>query len=138
MPCCALLPPPGSHEERNMWLMTPIGFFSIVCKPDDVASGTLTIRARVKSDLEALRRDFLPRMTAIVEGGGTDYPYRAKAPRGEVAEAIAQVTRRIDYGNFKDEVAARQGRRRAAKYGRVWSVLYDLEERRDRSAKPQS
>ena len=121
-----------------MWLMTPIGFFSIVCKPDDVASGTLTIRARVKSDLEALRRDFLPRMTAIVEGGGTDYPYRAKAGRSEVAEAVAQVIRRIDYGNFKNEVAARQGRRRAAKYGRVWSALYDLEEPRERSAKAQS
>ena len=32
----------------------PIGFFSIVQKPTDTATGTLTIRARVKSDRDAL------------------------------------------------------------------------------------
>ncbi len=35
-----------------MWLITPTGFFSIVCKSGDIKAGTLTIRARVKSDLE--------------------------------------------------------------------------------------
>src|SRR5215813_4546390 len=111
-----------------MWLMSPVGFFSIVCKPDDIAGGTLTIRARAKADLEALRRDYLPGLGAIVEGGGTDYPYRAKGPRNEIAEAVAHLVREIDYSNFKDEVAARQGKRRADKYGLVWRALYDLEE----------
>jgi hypothetical protein len=82
-----------------------------------VAGGTLTIRARVKSDLEALRRDFLPAMGAVVDGGGTDYPYRAKAPRDEIAEAVARLVRHIGYSNFKNEVAARQGKQRAERYG---------------------
>jgi hypothetical protein len=119
-----------------MWLMTPLGFFSIVCKPDDVDAGTLTIRARVKSDLEALRRDFLPRMGTIVEGGGTDYRYRAKALRGEIADAVAGLVRGIDYSNFKNEVAARQGKQRADRYGRVWHALYDLEEPPERTGRP--
>lgn len=38
-----------------MWLMTPHGFFSIVCKSDDRQKETLTVRSRVKSDLEALK-----------------------------------------------------------------------------------
>jgi polar amino acid transport system ATP-binding protein len=43
-----------------MWLITPEGFFSIVEKATDKASGTLTVRARVASDLEALRGGSLP------------------------------------------------------------------------------
>ena len=111
-----------------MWLMTPFGFFSIVCKSDDEARGTLTIRARVRSDLEALRRHCLPSLGTIIDGGGTDYQYRAKAPRFAVAEAAAEIVRRIDYDNFKNEVSARQGGHRAHSYGRVWNALYDLEE----------
>src|SRR5258708_3463048 len=38
---------------KKMRLITPTGFFSIVCKPGDMEAGTLTIRARVKSDLQA-------------------------------------------------------------------------------------
>ena len=92
-----------------MWLITPLGFFSIVRKPDDVSSGKLTIRARVKSDLEALRGHYLPGLETIAEDAGTDYRYRAKAPRGEVAKALAQLVQDIDYVNFKDEVAKKAG-----------------------------
>ena len=38
-----------------MWLITPIGFFSIVQKSDDKTADSLTIRARVRSDLVALQ-----------------------------------------------------------------------------------
>lgn len=36
-----------------MWLMTTVGFFSIVRKPGET---DLTVRARVRSDLEALEK----------------------------------------------------------------------------------
>ena len=39
-----------------MCLMTPIGFFSIVQKPDDRTRNTLTIRTRVKGDLERFKQ----------------------------------------------------------------------------------
>ena len=96
-----------------MWLITPIGFYSIVGKPDDADAETLTIRARVKSDLEALRQEYLPSLETISEDAGTDYRFRAKAKRGEVGTALAQMAQQLDYGNFKNRVAKKQGRCRA-------------------------
>ncbi len=64
-----------------MWLMTSLGFFSIVCKADDIGSDTLTIRSRVRTDLESLRKQYLPSLGDIVENAGTDYRFRAKALR---------------------------------------------------------
>ena len=111
-----------------MWLITPIGFFSIVCKPGDEEQGTLTVRSRVKSDLEALRKNFLPSLGAIVEGAGTDYRYRAKARRDDIGKALAQMVQQLDYENFKNEVVHKQGKYRANVYAKVWNVLYELQE----------
>lgn len=111
-----------------MWLVTPVGFFSIVRKPADRADGMLTIRARVRADLERLREGFLPAMGEIEAGGGTDYRFRARAPRAEVGAALARLAAGIDYANFKDEVARLQGDARADRYGEVWQVLRDMEE----------
>ena len=74
-----------------MWLITPLGFFSIVCKPDNEKQGTLTVRSRLKSDLEALRENFLPSLGSIAEGAGTDYRFRAKAQRNDIGKALAQM-----------------------------------------------
>ena len=110
-----------------MWLITPIGFFSVVRKPDDIASDTLTIRSRVKTDLKSLRGQYLPSLTNIVENAGTDYRFRATAPRADVSRAIAEFVQQINYDNFKDEVAKKQGKDRAGLYGKVWSVLLTLQ-----------
>jgi len=111
-----------------MWLITPIGFFSIVQKPDDRAEDTLTIRARVADDLVALRESYLPALGPVQTGGGTDYRYRAIAPRHAVAEAMSQLAMSLDYSNFKNEVARQQGYPRAQLYGRVWDTLYSLQQ----------
>jgi hypothetical protein len=110
-----------------MWLITPIGFYSIVCKPGDAEAETLTIRARVKSDLEALRQEYLPSLGTISEDAGTDYRFRAKAKRDEVGKALAQLVQQLDYENFKDEVANKQGKHRAQIYHEVWDVLFRLQ-----------
>jgi 8-oxo-dGTP pyrophosphatase MutT (NUDIX family) len=109
-----------------MWLMTPSGFFSIVQKPEDEQAGTLTIRTRVRVDLERLRETCLPGMGEISANAGSDYRYRARAPRAEVASAMAKIANDIQYANFKDEVAKEQGKVRAGFYGKVWEVLYSL------------
>lgn len=109
-----------------MWLMTPFGFFSVVQKPDDKKAEFLTIRSRVRGDLERLRDTYLPSMSDIVANAGSDYRYRAKAPRSEVSSAMAKIVSDIAYTNFKDEVAQRQGKVRAGLYGKVWQVLYEL------------
>lgn len=111
-----------------MWLITNFGFFSIVQKPDDGAAGTLTVRARVKSDLETLRERYLPNLGPISPNAGTDYKYRATAPRDSVAVAILEVTRDVDYSNFKSSVAKKQGHQREKAYHKVWDVLYELQD----------
>lgn len=110
-----------------MWLITPIGFFSIVQKSDDKATDTLTIRARVRSDLVALQELYLPGLGAIQESTDTDYRYRAKAPRNEVAAAVAHAIRGLDYSNFKSTVSETQGKKRSNLYHKAWDVLHTLQ-----------
>lgn len=110
-----------------MWLITPVGFFSVVQKPADVAAGTLTVRSRVRSDLDSLRAMVLPNLTPTKESSSTDYRFRAQAPKASVAAAFAKLAESIDYSNFKDVVAQRQGKERAHLYHGVWDVLYAMQ-----------
>ena len=110
-----------------MWMIGRDGFVSIVQKPGDAAKGQLTLRARVRADLEALRSSVLPELSAIAAHVGSDYPYRATAPRESVAKAMAECVRKIDYANFKQAVAKEHGHARAAVYGDVWHALLGLE-----------
>jgi 8-oxo-dGTP pyrophosphatase MutT (NUDIX family) len=110
-----------------MWIMTPAGFFSVVQKPDDALARTLTVRARVKADLEALRVLALPELGPIEAHMGTDYAFRARAPQDCVARALGSLVMGIAYNNFKDEVSRVQGDQRASTYGRVWQALHGLQ-----------
>ncbi len=111
-----------------MWLITPLGFFSIVQKQGDSSAGTLTIRARAKGDLEALREAYLPSLGPIIANAGSDYRYRAQALRTDVARAMGEITQDIAYDNFKNEVQMRQGSTRAKIYHKVWGALYGIAE----------
>lgn len=111
-----------------MWLITPVGFFSVVQKPTDIPNKTLTVRARVRSDLEALKAQFLPELGAIQESRNNDYRFRATAPQAAVAAAMARLVEQLNYANFKDEVKKRQGADRAHLYHGVWDVLYELQQ----------
>lgn len=110
-----------------MWLVTPIGFFSIVQKPGDKQDDTLTVRSRVRSDLAALKQHYLPSLGTIQENHDTDYRFRAVAPRDEVSAAMSRLVDGLDYSNFKSEVAKKQGHKRASLYHQVWDVLYKLQ-----------
>jgi hypothetical protein len=110
-----------------MWLQTTCGFFSIVEKPEDRGAGTLTVRARVKKDLEDLKALYIPELTAITTSGNTDYRYRAKASKAAVSAGIGRAVTGIDYSNFKNAVASRQGQARAAVYHEVWDTLLELQ-----------
>lgn len=110
-----------------MWLMTPLGFFSIVQKPEDIERGTLTVRARVASDLDNLRNGPLPTLGPTITNAGTDYACRSTAPRDDVAKALTALAMGLNYANFKTEVGKHQGMERAHLYGEVWNVLYKLQ-----------
>jgi 8-oxo-dGTP pyrophosphatase MutT (NUDIX family) len=110
-----------------MWLITPIGFFSVVEKPGDKQAGTLTVRSRVRGDLVALKEHYLPALGPIQQSSNTDYRFRAVAPRADVSAAMAQMVEALDYSNFKSEVAKKQGQQRASLYHQVWDVLNQLQ-----------
>lgn len=107
-----------------MWILSTIGFFSVVSDGGD--SERLLVRARVRADLETLRDQYLNGLE-IVEGAGTDYRYRAYVRRADFERVAAGMAADIDYSNFKNAVAARQGAERAHTYGDVWSTLYELQ-----------
>jgi 8-oxo-dGTP pyrophosphatase MutT (NUDIX family) len=119
-----------------MWLITPIGFFSIVEKASDKRSDTLTVRARVRSDLEALRERYLPSLGEIKESSTNDYRFRALAPRADIATAMSAIVNDLHYSNFKSEVGRRQGAKREALYHDVWHALFGLQSGRFEIPKP--
>lgn len=93
-----------------------------------MARGTLTIRARVKTDLAALRDRYLPTMGDITKNDGSDYRFRAVADRHAVSAAMQQAVKGIHYSNFKNAVASEHGWSRADTYHDVWTVLYGLQD----------
>ena len=104
-----------------MWLFTAFGFFSIVRKTDDTQ---LTLRSRTRGDLLRLRQHYLPQASEPESHAGTDYPWRMRCTDEDLAQALPNLVRNIDYANFKDEVAQVTGKARAKRYSQVWSALY--------------
>lgn len=111
-----------------MWLITSFGYFSIVQKNSDKEAGTLTIRARIRRDLETLQQRYLPNLGPIDDSSGADYPYRAKAKREDVAQAFAQAMMDVRYSNFKAEIACQQGLERERICSEAWLTMRKLEE----------
>ncbi len=107
-----------------MWIFTRVGLFSIVQKPNQ---DFLTIRARVASDLDGLRNKYLPSLSPTLEAKTFDYRYFATIRHEDFAQGLAQIARDIRYDNFKEEVKRVMGERRAEVYGRVWSLLLELQ-----------
>ena len=106
-----------------MWLITEIGFFSAVKDRD---SGKIMIRARSRSDLEALCKNYVGYHT-IHTTADSDYRHRIWVEPMIWARAVENMAMAIDYDNFKDRVAERQGAERAAIYLEVWHDLYDIQ-----------
>jgi hypothetical protein len=113
-----------------MWLVTTFGFFSVVEKPWDRATGTLTVRARAREDLEALKSAYLPNLGDVSEDESADYRYRSQAPREDVVEAFARAVREIDYDNFKEAILTRQGWTRERIYHDAWRAFLAIQKTR--------
>ena len=75
-----------------MWLYTTIGFFSAVAHRDDPRA--ILIRARVREDLDALRRNHLPDLEITASG---EYAFEALVSRDEWEFAVCRMAQAIDY-----------------------------------------
>jgi 8-oxo-dGTP pyrophosphatase MutT (NUDIX family) len=82
----------------------------------------------VRSDLEALKSKYIPTLGPIQVNKGSDYRYRAIVKRDELENAMKRIVADIDYTNFKNSVAAKEGSSRAHSYAEVWNTLYQLED----------
>ena len=74
-----------------MWMVTPLGAFSIRCSPADMRNGTLTIESKVRSDLEALMAAVLPSACPIVEVLSKSRGYMIRCGRGEIAPRLGRL-----------------------------------------------
>jgi hypothetical protein len=109
-------------EDRTVWIFSRIGFFSAV-RESSQPDARISVRARIKGDLEALRETYLPELTSTVEWPGRDYPYRGFCSVEELAKGMSAIAMDIDYNNFKSQVMAEQGLPRELLYARVWGVM---------------
>jgi hypothetical protein len=124
-----------------MWIISQRGFFSAVQK-----DGTthLTVRTRVKSHAVALVGDLQkvtnsPHVAAsykVIEGAGTDYPYRVECSHDALANVMAAEIRAIDYDNFKSHLLQIGQRGFELLCAQVWTVFYNAEAKIAASEKP--
>jgi len=106
-----------------MWLFTTSGFLSVVAHHD--RPGDVLVRARVRDDIQAFC--VATGAPAPIKTPHRDYRWRTEVPADVFAAYLAAQARAIDYGNFKNAVAARQGGGRASRYHDVWQVMCDLQ-----------
>ena len=106
-----------------MWVLTTSGFFSAVEHRHD--PDLVIVRARARDDLTALSSWAA---TDIVDSPDADYPYRTTVRKQAFADWLCAQATAIDYPNFKNAVANRQGNSRAGIYHHVWAVLRGLSE----------
>lgn len=110
-----------------MWLATKHGFFSIVKKgPDE-----FHIRARVKADLENLKRGCAPagiELPPINTWRTADYRHRIVCTRLEYFDVMELLVNSIDYSNFKSEIAATPDQmEKLSAYHEIWHTLFRLQ-----------
>ena len=106
-----------------MWIYTQFGFFSAVKKKN---TDFITIRARVKKDLENLKVHYGAVMSDIVATKNTDYPYRAAMWPDKFVELVTKIAADVTYDNFKDRVMDTQGIAREEVYADVWLATRKL------------
>lgn len=115
-----------------MWVFLSGSFLSIVDeraklgerrgppKPGDI----LVVRSRRAADLRRLWPD-----ARVERSMNTDYRFRVRMRRSEVARTLAEAVLDIDYGNFKDTVSERD---RASAYMSVWGAMFRFQDQQRR------
>lgn len=79
-----------------MWLFSETGFVSAVQDRKDPKK--FVVRGRDKKSLEPLAKFARAK---VIEGGGTDYPFRVVVSRKKFGEWVAEQIANLDYTNYK-------------------------------------
>jgi hypothetical protein len=110
-----------------MWIFTTDGFYSVVRKP---GQRMLTVRSRVKGDLEKFFPKRLHKLIQYTPGVQADYLYRIAVKHRDFEAAMKRAMAKINYANFKDEVHVKD-QRRMGYYTRVWWAMRQMQEQFD-------
>lgn len=97
-------------------------FFSVV--KDRNNENGVVVRARISGDLE----NVFGHEHEVIETDDSDYRFRLFLDQEYVKQVIADRVGNIDYHNFKDSINKGDTDRKTY-YTRVWSVMYDWQER---------
>jgi hypothetical protein len=112
-----------------MWTFTTDGFYSTVQDRND--KSRLVVRCRTKVDalnlVEWLGDHDITAIT-MAHTPDADYEWRLFIPRHAWAMYLIDATQHLDYPNFKNAVAERQGLERADIYHDVWQVMWEFQE----------
>jgi hypothetical protein len=103
-----------------MWMMTKIGFYSIVEKDNKIC-----IRSRKKQDLRKFS-ELIPGCGPIIKTKLADYRYRIFMSKELFEKEFYRLAQLVTYNNFKNEVK-KTNTRRELLYYRVWMLLLDIE-----------
>jgi len=107
-----------------MWLIIPIGFYSIVHKDSD--ENELTIRSRSAEDLILLRDNYLPDLGEIVETKNGDYRFRSFVSKESLQQSMKLIVQYINYDNVK-AASMLNYPERSKIYMDVWDRLGDIQ-----------
>lgn len=106
-----------------MWLFTKDGFYSIVHK--DCEKDELTVRARVKKDLEKMLKKVGVK-AVIHDWSGSDYRFRVVMKRADFVRYMVDYGENLQYDNFKNTIPHDDVVRHEAYFG-VWSAGMQLQ-----------
>jgi hypothetical protein len=118
---------------KHVWVFTQTGFYSVVVYDPSKDHGggaaqtadLLLVRARVRKDLEELRR-WIPDLD-IREDGNADYRFRSLVGRDDWKRVLAAEVDALSYHNFKNRVAERDDDERHHAYMAVWTAMRKLQ-----------
>lgn len=112
-----------------MWVFSRYGFYSVVRKPSDGGNDVYHLRARVREDLERLKKA-AGISGEIIESKFADYRFRLLLSKEELDRVMLVLADSVDYPNFKDEVAKQAGQRdRLNSYARIWAEMARLQDK---------
>ena len=117
-----------------MWIFCRLGFYSIACanSPDgSIDRDTVMIRARQKEHLQNLRDRFPALADAeIITTPNRDYRYRLIVSKQVWVQMLSDMAEEQTWSNFKNAVAAYQGKRGTAyttALHKIWAIMCELQ-----------
>ncbi len=106
-----------------MWIFTDTGFVSAVRKP--WAPDKMTVRARDKESLAGLSE---ASGEAIATSLDSDYPHRVVVEDTVFKAWLLENLDKMEYDNFKNQVAKTRGKKFASILGQVWFAMLEAED----------